>query len=518
MKQIPNKHLIKNISRHLTMEHEMKSYQQWQEMAKSIKFNTNAFINGEFVPAQSGEIFTSINPATGEVLAEVASCDSEDADLAVSAAKQVFQSGVWSRRPALERKKTLLKFADLIEHNSDTLSLIDTLDMGKPIADCVGFDIPNTIETFRWTAEAIDKIYGEISPTNTTSMALMTHEPIGVVAAIVPWNYPLMMASWKIAPALAAGNSVILKPSEKSPLSALFLATLAKEAGIPDGVFNVLPGFGHTVGKALSLHNDVDVITFTGSTRVAGQLMAYAGQSNLKRTWLEAGGKSPCIVFADCDDLEAAAFGAAFGIFSNQGEVCIATSRLLIEESIKDKFMSLLVEQAKKFIPGDPLDPETNMGAIVDQQHLDNILSFIESGVSEGANLLYGGKQTSVNEKGCYIEPTIFTDTKQDMNIVENEIFGPVVAVNTFTTWEEAVSLANDSKYGLAAGVWTSNLKKAHKTARELQAGMVWINNWAGSDSTTPFGGVKQSGNARDKSLHSIDKYTELKTTWIDLG
>lgn len=496
----------------------MKSYAQWQQMADSIEFISNAFINGEFVPSLSGETFSAINPATGKVLANVASCQSEDIDLAVSAAKEAFKSGVWSRMANAERKKILLTFADLIEQHSDTLGLIDTLDMGKPIADCIGFDLPNTVDTFRWSAEAIDKIYGEISPTANTSMALMTHEPIGVVAAIVPWNYPLMMASWKIAPALAAGNSVILKPSEKSPLSVLFLASLAKKAGIPDGVFNVLPGFGHTAGKALALHNDVEVITFTGSTKVAGLLMGYAGQSNLKRTWLEAGGKSPCIIFADCEDLEAAAFAAAFGIFSNQGEVCIATSRLLIEDSIKDKFIRLLIEQAHKFIPGDPLNPDTIMGAIVDQQHLDSIIKHVESGIEEGATLLYGGKKVAVNGVSCYIEPTIFADTTQNMGIVENEIFGPVVAINTFSTWEEAVSLANDSKYGLAAGVWTGNLKKAHKTAREMQAGMVWINNWAGSDSTTPFGGIKQSGNARDKSLHSLEKYTEMKTTWIDLS
>lgn len=496
----------------------MKTYQEWQEMAASMQFIGEAFINGEYVAAKSGETFASINPATELELIQVASCQAEDADIAVKAAKDAFDSGVWSQIPASERKKVLLRFADLIEEHSDTLALIDTLDMGKPISDCVLFDVPSTVETFRWTAEAIDKLYGEISPTTVGSMALMTREAVGVVAAIVPWNYPLMMASWKLAPALAAGNSLILKPSEKSPLSALYLAKLAKQAGIPDGVFNVLPGYGSLVGKALALHHDVEVLAFTGSTQVAGQLMGYAGQSNLKRTWLEAGGKSPCIVFADCEDLEAAAFAAAFGIFSNQGEVCIATSRLLIEESIKDKFIKLLIEQAKKFTPGDPLDPNTLMGAMVDKQHFESVLGHISSGCAEGAKLLFGGEKTSVNGCGYYIQPTIFAETEQSMGIVQNEIFGPVVAINTFTTTEQAIELANDSKYGLGAGIWTDNLKKAHNTARQLQAGMVWINNWAGSDSTTPFGGVKQSGNARDKSLHSIDKYTELKTTWINLS
>jgi acyl-CoA reductase-like NAD-dependent aldehyde dehydrogenase len=495
----------------------MNNYDQWREMADSIEFISDAFINGKFVAALGGETFATINPATGQVLANVASSQSEDVDLAVDAAKSTFESGIWSRMPAAKRKKILLKFADLIEKNSEKLALLDTLDMGKPISDCVLFDLPNTVDTFRWSAEAVDKIYGEISPTAETSMALITREPIGVVTAIVPWNYPLMMASWKIAPALAAGNSVILKPSEKSPLSALFLAELSKEAGIPDGVFNVLPGYGHTVGKALALHMDVDVIAFTGSTATAGLLMKYAGESNLKRVLLEAGGKSPCIVFADCEDLEAAAAGAAIGIFSNQGEVCIATSRLLIEESIKDRFLTLFIEQAKKFVPADPLNPSTTMGPVVDQEHLDNIMRFIGIGQKEGATLIFGGKSSSVDEKGFFIEPTVFTDTQPDMSIVRDEIFGPVVAINTFSSWEQAVELANDSKYGLGAGIWTSNLKKAHKTAREMQAGMVWINNWAGNDVTTPFGGVKQSGNARDKSLHSFDKYTEVKTTWVSL-
>ncbi|CAM3612251.1 Aldehyde dehydrogenase PuuC [Vibrio aerogenes CECT 7868] len=496
----------------------MNSYKQWQEQAQSITLITDAFINGEFVGSETGETLTSINPATGEILAEVASCSDIDADIAVAGARAAFQSGVWSRIPNAERKKILLKLADLIEENRDKFALIDTLDMGKPISDCVYFDVPTTVDTFRWSAEAIDKIYGEISPTTDSSLALITREPVGVVAAIVPWNYPLMMASWKIAPALAAGNCVILKPSEKSPLSALYLAELAKTAGIPDGVLNVLPGSGHTVGKALALHPDVDVIAFTGSTKVAGQLMEYAGQSNLKRTWLEAGGKSPCIIFADCEDLEAAASAVALGIFSNQGEVCIATSRLIIEDSIKDEFIPLLIEEAKKYTPGDPLNPDTMMGALVDQQHLDQVLACIGKGKTEGANLLFGGESVQVNDKGCYIQPTIFTGAQQDMEIVQHEIFGPVLAISTFSGWEEAIQLANDSKYGLGAGIWTSNLKKAHKTARELQAGMVWINNWAGSDTTTPFGGVKQSGNARDKSLHSLEKYTEIKTTWIDLS
>lgn len=345
----------------------------------------------------------------------------------------------------------------------------------------------------------------------------MTREPVGVVAAIVPWNFPLLMSCWKLGPALATGNSVILKPSEKSPLTAIRIAQLAVEAGIPKGVFNVLPGYGHTVGKALALHMDVDTLVFTGSTKIAKQLMVYAGESNMKRVWLEAGGKSPNIVFADAPDLKAAAEAAAGAIAFNQGEVCTAGSRLLVERSIKDKFLPLVIEALKGWKPGNPLDPETNVGALVDTQQMNTVLSYIEAGHNDGAKLVAGGKRTLEETGGTYVEPTIFDGVTNAMKIAREEIFGPVLSVIEFEDAEEAVRIANDTPYGLAAAVWTSNLSKAHLTAKALRAGSVWVNQYDGGDMTAPFGGFKQSGNGRDKSLHAFDKYTELKATWIKL-
>jgi acyl-CoA reductase-like NAD-dependent aldehyde dehydrogenase len=389
--------------------------------------------------------------------------------------------------------------------------------MGKSISEMVGIDIPDSIDCIRWTAEGIDKLYGEIAPTNGQNLALISHEPIGVVAAITPWNYPLMMATWKIAPALAAGNSVILKPSEKSPLSVLRLAELATQAGMPDGVFNVLPGFGHTAGKALALHHDVQVLAFTGSTRVAGMLMEYSGQSNLKRVWIEAGGKSPCLVFDDYKDIVKAAQGAAAAIFTNQGEVCIACSRLYVQSSIKDAFMVELIKASKAYVPGDPLNPATNMGPLVDKNQMDTIAKFINSAQKDGATLLLGGLPEYQEGKGFFVNPTIFADAKNQMEFVREEIFGPVLAVSTFDTEEEGVALANDSKYGLGASIWTSDLSRAHRVSRQLESGMVWVNTWGDGDTTVPFGGVKASGNGRDKSLHAMEKYTELKNVWIRL-
>jgi 4-guanidinobutyraldehyde dehydrogenase/NAD-dependent aldehyde dehydrogenase len=389
--------------------------------------------------------------------------------------------------------------------------------MGKPITDALKVDVTAAARAIRWSGEAIDKIYDEVAATPHDELGLVTREPIGVVAAIVPWNFPMIMSCWKLGPALAAGNSVILKPSEKSPLTGIRLAALALEAGMPAGVFNVLPGFGHTVGKALALHMDVDCLVFTGSTKVAKQLMIYAGESNMKRVWLEAGGKSPNIVFADAPDLAAAAEAAASAIAYNQGEVCTAGSRLLVERSIKDQFVPLVVEALKQWQPGHPLDPQTRVGAIVDQQQLGNVLGFIEAGRAEGAQLLVGGQRVLQDTGGTYVEPTLFDGVSNAMKIAREEIFGPVLSVIAFDTPEEAVQIANDTPYGLAAAVWTSNLSKAHLTAKALRAGSVWVNQYDGGDMTAPFGGFKQSGNGRDKSLHAFDKYTELKATWIKL-
>ncbi|WP_136679652.1 aldehyde dehydrogenase [Neptunomonas sp. XY-337] len=495
----------------------MKSYQEWEALRSELRFREGAFINGEFVPAISGETFPSVNPATEEVLVNVASCDTADIDVAVSHARAAFQSGVWSQMAPRARKKVLLRLAQLLDQHRDELALLDTLEMGKSISEMVAIDIPDTIDCFEWTAECIDKVYGEIAPTGVDTLALISHEPCGVVGCITPWNYPLMMAAWKVAPALAAGNSVILKPSEKSVLSLLRLAELAKEAGIPDGVFNVVTGYGHTAGKALALHQDVDVLAFTGSTRVAGMLMGYAGESNMKRVWLEAGGKSPNLVFADAD-LDKAAQTAAVAIFGNQGEVCIACSRLYVDASVKDEFVEKLVAAAKRFQPGDPLNPATTMGPLVDKAQLDTVARYVNSAIEEGGRVLLGGVPEHQTGEGFFVEPTIIDNAHNGMTFVKEEIFGPVLAVCTFETEEEAIRLANDSQYGLGSALWTESLSRAHRVSRQIQAGMVWVNTWGEGDTTVPFGGVKASGNGRDKSLHAFEKYTDVKNVMIRLS
>jgi 4-guanidinobutyraldehyde dehydrogenase/NAD-dependent aldehyde dehydrogenase len=409
------------------------------------------------------------------------------------------------------------RWANLIEAHADELALLETLDMGKPISDARAVDIPAAVRAIRWSAEALDKIYDQVAATAHDELGLVTREPIGVVAAIVPWNFPLLMACWKLGPAIGSGNSVILKPSEKSPLTAIRVAALALEAGIPAGVFNVLPGHGHTVGRALALHMDVDCLVFTGSTKVAKQLMIHAGESNMKRVWLEAGGKSPNIVFADAPDLRAAAEAAAAAIAYNQGEVCTAGSRLLVERSIRDQFLPMVVEALKTWKPGHPLDPQTRVGAIVDQQQLKTVLSYIQAGTAEGGQALTGGRQVLQETGGFYVEPTLFDGVDNAMKIAREEIFGPVLSVITFDSVEEAIRIANDTQYGLAAALWTRDLSKAHLTAKALRAGSVWVNQYDGGDMTAPFGGFKQSGNGRDKSLHAFEKYTELKATWIKL-
>jgi 4-guanidinobutyraldehyde dehydrogenase / NAD-dependent aldehyde dehydrogenase len=490
----------------------------WHSRAAEIRPLAQAFINGRYVDAASGETFDCVSPIDGRKLASVASANGTDVDAAVVAARAAFNKGSWSRMAPGRRKRVLLKFAELILKHTEELALLETLDMGKPIADSTRIDIPAAARCIAWFAEAIDKIYDEVAPTGPDALALVTREPVGVVGAIVPWNFPLLMASWKLGPALAAGNSVVLKPSEKSPLTAIRVAELASEAGLPEGVLNVLPGFGQTAGKALALHMDVDCIAFTGSTATGRLMLQYAGQSNLKRVWLECGGKSPNIIMADCADLDRAARAAAFAIFFNQGEMCSAGSRLIVQESVHDQVLEKIATIARTMQPGDPLDPKTTLGAIVDETQLNTVLRYIDSGKSEGARIALGGKRARESSGGFYVEPTVFDAVTPRMQIAREEIFGPVLATLTFRTVEEALAIANDVIYGLVAAVWTRDITTAHRVARALRAGTVYVNCYDADDITVPFGGFKQSGNGRDKSLHAFDKYVELKTTWIDLS
>lgn len=485
--------------------------------AKTLTFKGQALINGRFVDAASGETFDDVSPRDAKVIARVAACDSIDVDRAVTAARRAFEDGRWSALAPAGRKKVLLRFAELFEKHIDELALLESLDMGKPIAESRNVDVNVVLETLRWYSECPDKIYDQIAPTRHGTLAMITREPIGVVGAVVPWNFPMLMAMWKIAPALATGNSMILKPAEQSPLTAIRMAELATEAGLPDGVLNVVPGLGPTAGRAIGLHMDIDCVAFTGSGEVGKLFLQYAGQSNMKNVWLECGGKSANIILDDVADMRAAAERAATALCFNQGEVCCAPSRLIVHERIHDAFLEAVTETARGIRPGDPLDPDTRMGAIVDAAQRDRIEAYIETGQSEGADLRLGGDRADTNLGGYYVNPAIFAAVRNDMAIAREEIFGPVLSVIVAKSDEEAVAIANDSKYGLAAGVWSGSLSRAHKVARALRAGTVWVNNWDQSDITVPFGGYKQSGNGRDKSLHALDKYTELKTTWIEL-
>jgi len=493
--------------------------EQWQSVAQRElnSAETRLFIDGEYKDAIDGGRFGTVNPANREMLATMSAANQKDVDVAVAAARKAYRSGSWSRMAPRDRMQVLYRYTELIEENAEQLAVLDTLDMGKPISDMLDVDIPSVIETIHFMAEYIDKIEGSVTNTESDIMHYVLREPIGVVGAISPWNYPLLMAIWKVAPALAAGNTVVLKPAEQAPLSCLRIAELFVEAGGPPGVFNVLNGIGEVAGKALALHNDVDKVTFTGSTEVGKLMLQYAGQSNMKRVSLECGGKSPQVFMADTANLERAVAAAYHGIYANMGEVCNAGSRLLVERPIYEEFVERFISEGKDaYVAGDPLDPETNLGPLVTDEAQQRVMSFIESGKKEGAKLQFGGDAPDLN--GAYINPTLFTDVNNNMRIAREEIFGPVASILPFEGIDDAIAIANDTIYGLAAGVWTRDLSTAHRLIREIEAGVIWVNSFDEGDMTQPFGGFKQSGNARDKCIESLLSYTQSKSAWIRLS
>ena len=489
-----------------------------EQKATDLKILNQLLIDGEFVDAQDKATIDVIAPHNGEVICKMAAAQSEDVDRAVQSARKAFEDGRWVDIAPQKKKEILLKWVDLIEEHHDEIALLKCLEMGKPIRYASTIDKHMSTGPLRYAAESIDKIYGQVATTPAHAIGTITREPMGVVGAITPWNFPVMMSSWKFAPALAVGNSVVVKPAEQTPLSILKIGALALEAGIPPGVFNIIPGEGPIAGKALALHNEVDCIGFTGSGEVAKLLLQYSGQSNMKRVTAETGGKTPNIIFEDAYDVDYAAWQAAFGVFYNTGAMCVAGSRVLVQESIVDKVTDIIKNASTKMKSGNPLNGKTRMGPVIDKAQFEKIMGYIKLGQEEGATLEIGGNQVLSESGGYYCEATVLGNVSNDMKVAQDEIFGPVICIIPFKDEEDAIRIANDSQYGLAAALWTSDMARGLRMSRKIKAGSVWINNWEGHDQTVPFGGYKQSGiGGKDKTIHAFDKYSHFKTTWIHI-
>jgi len=489
---------------------DLLTHSEYKALAASLEFPTSAFVDGGYRPAQSGKTFATVNPATGTHLADVAACQSEDVDFAVQKAREAFDDGRWARLHPSERKDVLIRFAKLLTRNRRELAVMESLDSGKTIFDCETVDLPETIHCIKWHAEAIDKIYDQVAPGSDDHMAMIVREPVGVVGLVLPWNFPLLMLAWKIGPALAAGCSVVVKPAEETPLTALRVAELAAEAGIPKGVFNVVPGLGPEVGEPLGRHMDVDMVSFTGSTETGRKFLHYAADSNLKEVVLEMGGKNPSVVLRDAENLDRVAAHVVNGAFWNMGENCSASSRLIVDAEIKDELVAKITAHAREWTIGDPLNPEHKVGALVSKAHFEKVSSYLDS----DATVLLGGK----THDGAFVEPTI-VEVKPGSKLAREEIFGPVLSVMSVSGFDEALELANNTEYGLTAAIFTANTKKALRGARALRAGTVTVNCFGEGDISTPFGGYKQSGfGGRDNGSAAHDQYTQLKTIWVDLS
>jgi len=494
----------------------MSQNKSWQERALELKPQSQLFIDGKFVDAASGKTFENFSPSDGHLICNVASGDVEDINRAVASAKKAFDSGIWRQMNPRDKKAIMLRWAQLLGEHKEELALLEAIDTGRPISDALSVDAPNSTRVIQWYAETIDKTYDEIAPAPRNALAMVTREPLGVIGAVVPWNYPMMITSWKLGPAIAMGNSIVVKPAENSSLSALKMAELAVAAGLPHGVFNVVPGLGSEAGQALARHMDVAKIAFTGSGPTGRKMMQYAAESNMKQVSLELGGKSPQVVLNDCVDLEAAASTIAWAIYYNAGQTCNAGSRIIVEKGVKEELFAHLHKFLESFVVGNQFDPATQMAGLVSELQRDRVNAYLDLIGQDGEKLIFGGDKTTGSD--LLIKPTLIDNVKPDSRLAQEEIFGPVLVAIDAKDEEDALRLANGTEYGLAASVWTNNVARAHKFARKLRAGTVWVNTFDMLDVITPFGGFGASGSGRDKSLHALDAYSALKTTWVDLN